>query len=65
MPTNNPSAEAAPLPEIDRSDLDTVRRFLTSRQDEDHRSRPAEAKGPAFRHGIARSRVQSVSRAGR
>lgn len=56
-------------PEIDRSDLEAVRRFLTAHRDEDRRARPpglpGDPKGTTLRHGITRARLRSSTKAGR
>lgn len=61
----------APTPsfEIERSDLDAVRRFLTGDNEvhREERRRPSNAgvsKGPTVRHGITRARLRSVAKAG-
>ena len=53
------------LPQIEPSDLETVRRFLTASRDEERRSArpivlPGEVKGgPTVSHGITRARFRS------
>ena len=64
---------AKPLPEIQPSDLDAVRQFLTSARDEDRDPRnppPASSRGPrpklapVLRNGIARARSRPASSPG-
>jgi hypothetical protein len=67
MSTTTSQSAALPFPEIERSDLEAVRRFLTSHRDEERRARTinvlGDPKGPTLRHGIARARQRSASRA--
>ena len=61
--------QTKPLPEIDASDLRSVRNFLISSRDEDRRARaerrPLGAKGNTMlRNGIVRARMRSLSRTG-
>ena len=55
-------------PEIAKSDLEAVRRFLTAGRDEPSFARPSNVqthrKAPAVSNGIARARGRSVSKAG-
>jgi len=55
------------FPEIDRSDLGAVRRFLTAgREDDPQTRRPASfggPKAPTVSHGITRARRRSAARA--
>ena len=57
------------LPEIDESDLKTVREFLTSLRDEERAARMSRSPAPAgphgavpVRNGIARARTRSGSK---
>jgi hypothetical protein len=57
------------VPEIDNSELDAARRFLTSLRDEERRARvlrlPQEVKdGVTVCNGIARARRRSAPKAG-
>jgi hypothetical protein len=58
--------QTKPLPEIDRSELKAVRRFLTSVRDEDRpprAGRPAPATGGVpLRIGIARARMRHAAK---
>ena len=55
-------------PEIARSDLDAVRRFLTAGRDADQPTRRIATfggpKAPTVSHGITRARRRSASTAG-
>jgi hypothetical protein len=66
MPTSTPSPSPPSYPEISRSDLEAVRRFLTSHRDDERRARPINVlgnpNGPTLRHGIARARLRSAAR---
>jgi hypothetical protein len=68
MPPNTPKAaqvSGPALPEIAASDLEAVRRFLTSSRHEDRRGRlRADPGGPAVGLGIARARVRSAAKPG-
>lgn len=58
--TSTPTPTPLACPEIDRSELEAVRRFLTAQRDDDRRARPIDLpggpQGPSLRHGIARAR---------
>jgi hypothetical protein len=60
--------QLTPLPEIEKSDLEAVRQFLTSVRDEVRKARSPrtlqESKGVVtLRHGIARARLRSGPKA--
>ena len=68
MPTTQSSQLlSTDLPEIEKSELDTVRKFLTAHREEEGRARPmglmGESKGPTLRHGITRARMRSAAKA--
>jgi hypothetical protein len=56
----------AAVPEIAKSEVQAVKRFLTSARETDHRTHladsPNEPKGPTVRNGIARSRIRAAAR---
>lgn len=55
------------LPEIEKSDVDAVRQFLTAHREGDAQSRSkalaGATKGPTVRFGIARARMRSTAKA--
>jgi hypothetical protein len=67
MPQTVPGP-APVFPEIERSDLEAARRFLTGGLGDDPPARPfrpsREVKAPTVHNGIARSRVRSASKTG-
>ena len=57
-----------PFPEIEKSEVEAVRQFLTSARDEVRKAQsprfPRESKGVVtLRHGIARARLRSGPKA--
>ena len=70
MPTTKSSQLlSSDLPEIEKSDVDAVRKFLIAHREEEGQARPmglhVETKGPTLRHGITRARMRSASKAQR
>jgi hypothetical protein len=69
MSTSKPApAPCTAPPEIDQSDLNAVRRFLTSYRDEQRSAGPitlpGDPKGPTLRIGITRARLRSAAKNG-
>jgi hypothetical protein len=66
----NPISPPQPAPvapqEIERCELESVRRFLTSQRDEDRRATRtnglSERKGPTIRNGITRARNRPAAK---
>jgi len=70
MPTTQSSQTLSTvLPEIEKSDLDAVRSFLTADRQDIGQSRQkafsGPSKGPTISFGITRARTRSVAKASR
>ena len=56
--------QTTPPPEIEASDLEAARQFLTSSREDEKETRAARQflaeRGPVVRHGITRARTRSA-----
>ncbi len=56
----------AAVPEIAKTEVQAVKRFLTATSEPDRRTHladsPSELKGPTVRNGIARARIRAAAR---